>query len=183
MGPYSHARYVRQHSILDQPVPENPKVSWRPPTDLRGANENRHLKPGTGYMEQVEIDWTPRCEGGPLPPDFRIPFLLEELLSAMDEAGLPMRVDSAATRNKLRVSGFVDINEQTIQCPWNGWSSNSKDKETGRWFNLCLTQGLQALTMAPLTRVKRWTYQQVNELVDQVKVELGRRQVHGYFVL
>jgi len=148
----------------------------------RDADKNRHLKPGVGFMEQVEIDWTPRCEG-PLPPDFKLPLLFEELLSAMDEAGLPMRVDAAATKDRLRHAGLVDINEEVIRVPWNGWPVDFEEKETGRWFNLSLTQTLQALTMAPLTRVRRWTYQQVNDLVDQVKAELGRKQVHGFFLL
>jgi len=134
-------------------------------------------------MEQVEIDWTPRCEGGPLPPDFKIPYLFEELLSAMDEVGLPMRIDPVATKNKLHAAGFSEITEEVIRLPWNAWSANPVERETGRWFNLCLTQSLQALAMAPLTRVKRWTYQQVNELVEQVKIDISRKQVHGYCLL
>jgi hypothetical protein len=28
----------------------------------------RHLKPGSGFLEHIEIDIIPRCDDGPLPP-------------------------------------------------------------------------------------------------------------------
>jgi len=101
----------------------------------------------------------------------------------MDEVNMPMRVDPGATKERLRTAGFVDISEAKIQVPWNPWPPNLDEKEVGRWFNLGLTQGLEAIIMAPLTRVKGWTTEEVRDFGKHCQLEIARQQVHGYFWL
>jgi len=129
------------------------------------------------------MDWIPRCEGGPLPPDFQIPVLFDDLLSAMDEAGLSMRVDPGRTKSNLAAAGFVDIREEVIRLPWNAWPNQPDEKEIGRWFNLAISKGLLSMVMAPLTRVKGRPAQHVRELVARVMQETGLTVVHGYCLL
>ncbi|PQE03275.1 hypothetical protein CJF30_00005763 [Rutstroemia sp. NJR-2017a BBW] len=80
----------------------------------------------------------------------------------------------------LERQGFVDIQEQVIKIPLNPWPTDSAMKDIARWYNLALTQGLEAMTLAPLTRVFNWTKDDVERLVADVKREICSRKVHVY---
>ena len=141
-----------------------------------------HLKPG-GWFEQVEIDWTPRCDDGSLPPNSALERWVHELTSAMRQANRPISVDTAQTRAALADAGFVDFGEEVIRIPYNGWPDDPHDRQVGRWFNLSLYEGIQALSLAPLTRVKRWSPAQVEAFLAQVKPDIRRRGHHAYCYL
>ena len=184
MGPDPYTCNVWQCSILAYPVQESLKVIRLPISRAEDwLTRNSHLRPGCGWLEHVEIDWTPQCKGGSWPPDFQTLHLFQELFSAMDEVNMPMRVDPGATKERLLAAGFVDISEERIQILWNPWPPNLDEKEVGRWFNLGLTQGLEAIIMAPLTRVKGWTDEEVRNFVKHCQLEISRQQIHGHFWL
>jgi len=135
-----------------------------------------HLQPG-GWFEQVEIDWTPRCRDGTLPPNSALEQWAHELASAMHDAGRPITVDTAHIQAMLSHAGFVDFNEQIIEVGYNGWPEGH-GREIGRWFNLGLCEGIHALTIGPLTRLRGWNYSQVDELINRVKEEIRNRKHH-----
>ncbi|KAK1767094.1 S-adenosyl-L-methionine-dependent methyltransferase [Phialemonium atrogriseum] len=143
----------------------------------------RHLKPYYGHIEQVEIDWTPRCEDGTLPERSITRLWVDELLGAMDDHGRSMRVDSQETINQLLSAGFVDVKEEVIKVPFSGWPTEKTVRDIGRWFNLGFTNGLMGLTLAPLTRMKDRTKAEVAELVNKVKMEACSRNVHAFCLL
>lgn len=80
----------------------------------------------------------------------------------------------------LEQQGFVDIREQIIQLPLNPWPTDFHAKDIGRWYNLGLTQGLEALSLAPLMRVKHWNRPDVDRLVQDVKREVCSKRIHAY---
>lgn len=139
-----------------------------------------HLKPRVGYIEQVEIDWIPRCEDGTLPPHAEILRWASELLSAMDDHGRSMRVDSQRTMAQLREAGFVDIKEEVIKVALNGWPTDPDEKERGRWLALGLTTGLAALTLAPLARMRDKSSAEIQNLVERVRLEVADRRIHAF---
>ncbi|KAI3571696.1 hypothetical protein IWW34DRAFT_638831 [Fusarium oxysporum f. sp. albedinis] len=110
----------------------------------------RHLKPGWGCMEQVEIDWTPQCDDDSLPTDSALSEWASKLLDAMDQYGRPMRVNPEKTRRQLALAGFVDISETVIRACYNPWPEVATEKEAARWFNLGLSSGLTALSCAAM---------------------------------
>ena len=138
-----------------------------------------HLKPG-GWFEQVEIDWTPRCDDGSLPPNSALERWAHELTGAMRQANRPINIDTAQTRAALADAGFVDFGEEVIRIAYNGWPDDPHDRLVGKWFSLGLYEGIQGLSLAPLTRVKRWSPPQVEALLAQVKDEMRRRNHHVY---
>ncbi|KAH8883874.1 methyltransferase LaeA [Thozetella sp. PMI_491] len=137
-----------------------------------------HLKPG-GWFEQVEIDWTPHCRDGTLPQNSALEQWAFELTQAMNDANRPITADTPRTRAALAAAGFVDFNEQVIEIGFNGWPEGYA-REMGRWFNLGIHEGLHALTIAPLTRMRGWTYQQAEELIARVKEEIRYRRHHAF---
>ncbi|KAH7142382.1 hypothetical protein DER46DRAFT_630986 [Fusarium sp. MPI-SDFR-AT-0072] len=110
----------------------------------------RHLKPGCGYMDQVEIDWAPQCDDDSLPTDSALSQWASKLLDAMDQYGRPMRVNPEKTRQQLALAGFVDISETVIRACYNPWPEDATEKEAARWFNMGLSSGLTALSCAPM---------------------------------
>jgi hypothetical protein len=76
--------------------------------------------------------------------------------------------------------GFVEIREQVIQVPLNPWHKDPHMKEIGRWYNLGLTQGLEALTLAPMMRVLEWPRPEVDKLIMDAKREICTKRIHAY---
>lgn len=132
---------------------------------------SRHLKPNYGWMEHVEIDFTPRCDDGSLPRNAALLDWSHHLMSATKKAYKPMAYNTD-TREMLQYAGFVEVTEKVIRIPFNPWPSEPHRKEIGRWFNLGLCQGLEALTLGPLTRVLGWSREAVEKLVAEVKREI-----------
>merc|ERR1712000_85455 len=85
------------------------------------------------------------------------------------------------TRQMLQAAGFIDIQETIVRAPLNGWPSDPHQKSIGRWYNLGLTDGLDALSLAPFTRVNRWNAEEhVRPLLKEVKKEIAKSKVHAY---
>jgi hypothetical protein len=142
-----------------------------------------HLKPHYGFMEQVEIDFTPRADDGTLPRNSHLVQWADGLLDAMDGFDKPMRVNSELTKRALADAGFVDINEETIKFALNGWPTDPREKEMGRWFNLGITKGLQAYSLAPLHWGQGKSLPEINQLLDRVHEEIRSVNIHAYFTL
>ncbi|KAK3310224.1 S-adenosyl-L-methionine-dependent methyltransferase [Chaetomium strumarium] len=143
------------------------------------AEAYRHLK-FDGYFEQVEIDWNPRSDDGTLRRDAYVVQWASELLEAMDSTGRPLRMDSNLTKQRLADAGFVDIGEEVIQMPLNGWPADPHTREVGRWFNLGMRQACQPLSLAPLCRVHGRTPAEILGLAEKVRTEVFSNNLHAY---
>jgi hypothetical protein len=141
---------------------------------------SRHLKPGVGWIEQVEIDLQPRCDDGTLPRDSYLIQWYNYLKEATNRFHKPIEYQHT-TRQMLESAGFIDVQEQVIRAPLNSWPSDPHQKQIGRWYNLGLTDGLEALSLGPFTRVNRWSADEhVRPLVKEVKKEIALNKIHAY---
>lgn len=144
------------------------------------ANEDsRHLKPEYGWIEQVEMDIMPRCDDASLPRDAAMIQWANFLATATEEAYKPVTYNPQ-TGAMLRQAGFVEIKQEVIRIPFNPWPADAHQKDIGRWYNLGLCQGLEALTMGPLTRILGWSRDRVEKLVTDVKREVCTKKYHVY---
>jgi hypothetical protein len=140
---------------------------------------SRHLKPGFGWLEHVEIDIVPRCDDNTLPANSALVSWANLLLEATARAYRPIAYNTE-TRAMLERTGFVEIQEQIIKVPLNPWPSDPHLKDIGRWYNLGLTQGLEAFTLGPLTRMLNWTKEDVDRLVAETKRDICSKKYHTY---
>ncbi|KAK3896887.1 S-adenosyl-L-methionine-dependent methyltransferase [Staphylotrichum tortipilum] len=143
----------------------------------------RRLQPESGYIEQVEIDYTPRCEDGSLPPDGHMARWAREVFQATDRIQRPLRLDSNLTKQQLAAAGFVDVKEEIIQLPVNGWPRDPHGRDLGRWFNLGLRLSLEPLMLAPLNRTCGRTSEDVRDLAQKARDEVYSNNVHAYCTL
>ncbi|OBT67018.1 hypothetical protein VE03_04506 [Pseudogymnoascus sp. 23342-1-I1] len=143
------------------------------------ANVFRHLKPSVGCIEHVEIDFYPRCDNGSLPRNAALIEWADNLMSATEQAYKPLAYNTQ-TGSMLHSAGFVDIKEEVIRIPVNPWAHDPHQKDIGRWFNLGLCQGLEAMTLAPMTRILNWDRGRVDKLVADVKREICTKKHEVY---
>lgn len=130
-------------------------------------------------MEHVEIDMVPRCDDGSLPPNSPLVEWSKLLSEATARHGKPIAYN-IHTRAMLEEQGFTEIQEQILKIPVNAWSADAHQKEIGRWFQLGLTQGFEALTLAPFTRMLSWKRTDVDRLVAECKREICFKRIHAY---
>jgi hypothetical protein len=128
----------------------------------------------------VEIDLKPRCDDGTLAPDSPLVQWHDYLNDATQRANRPIAFQTN-TKEMLQTAGFIDVREQIIRAPLNGWARDPHQREIGRWYNIGLSEGLQALSAAPFTRINRWhMHDHVQPLLKEVLKEMNRSKVHAY---
>jgi hypothetical protein len=76
--------------------------------------------------------------------------------------------------------GFVDIREQIIRVPLNPWPSDHHQKDIGRWYNLGLVQGLEAMSLGPLSRMFGWKKEDIDRLTVEAKRDICLKKNHVY---
>lgn len=138
------------------------------------------MKPGIGHVELVELDMTPRCDDGSLDSGSPLIHWVNHLFVATQEHGKPLAYN-VNTGLDLETQGFKNIHHEVIQVPLNPWPLDPRQRHIGRWFHLCLTESLEPLSLAPMTRISGWTKAQVNTLIDEARREINSGSVHAYF--
>ncbi|KAL9050345.1 MAG: hypothetical protein Q9162_006696 [Coniocarpon cinnabarinum] len=89
-----------------------------------------HLKPGVGYIEQIEVDLEPRCDDGTM-PEAPLKQWYEYLKDATSRVGRPIAYNHD-TREMLERAGFVEIQESVFRAPFNTWPRDTHLKAIGR---------------------------------------------------
>lgn len=84
------------------------------------------------------------------------------------------------TKQLLEAQGFVDVKTVVIKLPLNTWPADPHLKEIGRWYNLGLMEGLEAVSLGPLTRVYRWPAEDVRKVVRDVQIGICNKKFHIY---
>ncbi|KAI9835358.1 MAG: hypothetical protein M1837_003805 [Sclerophora amabilis] len=138
-----------------------------------------HLKPGVGTFEHVEIDLEPRCDDGSLSPESSLVKWWGWLAEATQRVNKPLAYNHW-TRAMLERAGFVDIQEEIIQAPLNSWPADPHLRDVGRWYNLGTTEGLEAYSLAPFTRVFKWPLSEVHRIIKDVKRDMNSKRIHAY---
>jgi hypothetical protein len=152
-----------------------------PPHEARHrAHITRHLKPGVGHIEQVEIDLQPRCDDDTLTTNSPLVQWYKYLSDATRTADRPIAYPHDS-KLLLQQAGIIDIREQIIRAPINTWSTDPHQREIGRWYNLGLGDGVEALSLAPFTRVNNWNAaRDIAPFLRDVKMEMRKTGVHAY---
>ncbi|ESU14203.1 hypothetical protein FGSG_13239 [Fusarium graminearum PH-1] len=138
-----------------------------------------NLAPG-GYMEIQEADLNLQSDDGTLKPDNVMLKSLRLLTEASVTFGRPYQ-DIPPLADIMKEVGFVDVVVKQFKWPINGWPKDKKDKLLGEWSLINMASGLEAFTMAPLTRAHGWTPEEVTLfLIDQRKA-LADKNTHAYW--
>lgn len=159
----------------------------------------RHLIPGVGWFEHVEIDFQPRCDDGTLRPGRLTEWWDLYIKPVYEEGKRPIHYDEARTRTNLHAAGFVDLQHEEYRLPLWGWTDNRDEQRAraeqraGLWWNIAQSSGnqttsgvgMEAMSLAPLCRYGggSWTEEQVRRLCDEAQQQASDPSVHAYNVL
>jgi hypothetical protein len=125
----------------------------------------------------VEIDYRPRCDDGPVPAVVQNWY--HHLEDATTRGSKPIALMSH-TRQLLHAQGFVDINELVVPLPLNSWPADPHGTEVGRWHNVGMVDGLEALSLGPFTRCFLWPASDVRRFCKEVATAISNKQNHLY---
>lgn len=78
--------------------------------------------------------------------------------------------------------GFTDINAKFVPWPIGGWSSDPKLKEIGKWNARSWEAGMEGWVLALLTRQEGWSYEQVQQYLNECRVAMKDKRflvMHG----
>jgi hypothetical protein len=77
--------------------------------------------------------------------------------------------------------GFVDIVQTYKRWPMNTWPRDEKYKILGTWNLANMNNGLEAFSMAPLTRALGWKRNEVAVFLADVRKEVKDKSIHAYW--
>jgi hypothetical protein len=106
----------------------------------------------------------------------------EKTFDAADKLGTSWR-NSANYSRYLEEAGFVDVVEKHFQWPINPWAKGARMKTIGAYCQENILRGMEALSMAVLTRGAGMTKEEVMELTAAAKRDVPNRDIHAYVPL
>ncbi|PYI14631.1 TAM domain methyltransferase [Aspergillus violaceofuscus CBS 115571] len=135
----------------------------------------QHVRPG-GWVEIQEFETWIRSDDG----TDRQAVLIHEYQRKLDEAsrkfGRRMNI-AASVRGWMQDAGFQNVTDDTYKCPLGPWARNPHFKELGRMGKAAFFDTIEPYSLALLTRVMGYTYEQAQQYAQDVRHEL----VHGSF--
>ncbi|KAH7390346.1 methyltransferase domain-containing protein [Cadophora sp. MPI-SDFR-AT-0126] len=140
-----------------------------------------HLKPG-GWMEMQEIHHHPYCHDGSMPPNHPV----SEYWTLIHDALANLGVNFNATlllENMMREAGFVNVSTRIFHVPIGTWPKNKVLKLVGLYWRTVLMDGLQPIALGPLTRGLKWTKEQVEVWLIEVRKAYMDAWVHSHMPL
>ncbi|KAF5546673.1 methyltransferase [Fusarium mexicanum] len=133
-----------------------------------------------GYLELQEADLTIKSDDDTVKPDNPLLKCLKLLQEASERFGRPY-VDIPALVDVMTEIGFVDVKIERFRWPSNSWPKDKKFKELGAWCYENFSSGLEAITMAALTRGHGWSVEDTTVFLMDVRKSMGDRKIHAYW--
>ncbi|KAJ5081276.1 S-adenosyl-L-methionine-dependent methyltransferase [Penicillium alfredii] len=141
----------------------------------------RALKPG-GYIEVVEHSVDPVADDATMGPNHFFRVWGETVLQAGQRFGKSFSIWQESAE-RLRTTGFEEVEEHRYQWPMNGWSDDRKLHELGRWNQFRLHGGLETFMLRLLTSTLEWPYSQAQVFLARMRVSLRDYRTHAYLPL
>ncbi|KAK7403463.1 hypothetical protein QQX98_010784 [Neonectria punicea] len=138
-----------------------------------------NLTPG-GHAELQEADLFLSSDDGTLTQDQPLARRLQLMHEASVKFGRAFQ-EIEPLRAMMSEIGFVDVVQTRRKWPTNTWPQDPRHKELGAWSRMNLDGGLEAFTMAPLTRAHGWDTDQVTLFLVDVRRDLNNRGIHAYW--
>jgi metalloendopeptidase OMA1, mitochondrial len=138
----------------------------------------KHTKPG-GYLESQELNTAPHCDDGTMPPDWPFARYAEKLQDASLQIGRELDI-APKLRGWFEDAGFVDVQQRVFKAPLGQWPRDPAMKDLGHWWNENMVLGLQAFSLAYFSRVLRWSAEEIEVYLMDVRRSLADREVHAY---
>ncbi|KAL2883730.1 hypothetical protein SGCOL_000877 [Colletotrichum sp. CLE4] len=138
----------------------------------------RVLKPG-GWIELQELRWRFACDDGTMGPDYAPTKMTNLIEEGLGKFSFELYA-SETNPERLKAGGFETQVHDVRKVPLGRWPRDDNLKTIGTYSQAVLFDGLQAITMGPLTRGLGWTPEEVEVLLMQVRKDLRNVAFHTY---
>ncbi|CAK3759998.1 S-adenosyl-L-methionine-dependent methyltransferase [Lecanosticta acicola] len=149
----------------------------------------RCLRPGTGQIEHVEVDWTPRTHESHYPAAaIDVHNWWYWMCQASSQSGKPMAYRED-TEDLLEHAGFVDVAHKRIRVPLFVHSARKDQREwaLAHGYQVAMgheeTESFTGLSMLLFTRYLNFSPAQVLEVCNRVKGVIGQKDLPLYINL
>ncbi|KAK2746529.1 methyltransferase domain-containing protein [Colletotrichum kahawae] len=136
------------------------------------------LAPG-GYVELFEGHARTQSDDESLTPEHAMWKWADKLDECCKILGRPF-VHVPSLVPMLKEAGFVDVKIVPFKWPIGPWAKDPHYKELGEWAYANALEGLEAWTIAALTRALNWSYAEVQILLSEVRKDMKDRSIHHY---
>jgi hypothetical protein len=83
----------------------------------------------------------------------------------------------------MEEAGFINVEEHILKLPVGGWPRDPRLKKCGIFEMVNMTEGISGLTMMLFTRCLRWSREQVEAFLVNVRKEAKDKKIHSYYHL
>lgn len=80
-------------------------------------------------------------------------------------------------------AGFVDVQEHVLKIPIGPWPKDLRLKQIGLFEQVNMTQGVNALSVMLFTRALKWSVEEVELFLMDVRKDVKDRRLHTYYNL
>ncbi|KAH8901132.1 TAM domain methyltransferase [Thozetella sp. PMI_491] len=138
-----------------------------------------NLEPG-GWLELIDCAFPLDSDDGTLLDSHELAKWDKMLVEGSQKLG---RDFSAAKEHdkRLRDAGFINVEKKLFKWPTNPWPKSKALKEVGLWTLANIGAGLDAISMASLTRGLGMTKDEVLVYNSVVRKDLRNPKIHAYW--
>ncbi|KAF2099340.1 S-adenosyl-L-methionine-dependent methyltransferase [Rhizodiscina lignyota] len=138
----------------------------------------RCVRPG-GWVEIVEHSVQPTADDETVPEDHFYRLWGRTVIEMGGRFGKTFNIWQES-REKMEQAGFVEVTEIRYKWPMNGWSSDAKMREIGRWNQLRLHEGVEGMMLRLLTVAGGWSFQRAQLFLHEMRKNLKDYDTHAY---
>lgn len=121
-----------------------------------------------------------QCDDGTMNKDSALVKWLDLIKPGLQNLGLDVdRVLKLA--EYLREAGFVNVEQKSFKVPIGIWPRNKTLRLIGLYLRTILIEGMQAISLGPFTRGLKWTKEEVEVLLIDVRKCLADSSQHTYY--
>lgn len=110
-------------------------------------------------------------------------YVVQKFLALVKEGLAIFGVDLLAMKRNaqlLRDAGFINIEQKIFKIPLGTWPKNKTMKVIGLYMRSVIYDGLQGISMGPFTRALKWTPEEVELFLVDVRKSLMDASTHSY---
>jgi Methylase involved in ubiquinone/menaquinone biosynthesis len=136
----------------------------------------RSVKPG-GWVEFQDWDGYPMSPDGSL-NGTALQQYYDEVWGAFEDVGYEVR-PGPKLEQWFKEAGFVNIHVEKFVIPYGVWPKDPHLKKVGAWNQTqAEANGFEAGALAPLTRFRKWTKEEVIVLASKARADGRNRDIH-----
>lgn len=90
---------------------------------------------------------------------------------------------AARFRRQMVRAGFADVVERKFALPGNPWAKGEREKMLGLMQMANIMDGLHALSMNMFTKILKWSVEEVEVFLVDVRRDLRDRNIHFYYIV